>query len=71
MKQLLLWPIHKFSNEEEYGKINTTVTSVSQYTSFFKNNFISLYLLLLSFNATLIIDLSIIPYIIIVEREII
>jgi len=43
--------------------------SVSKYMSILENNFVSQYLSLSSFNATLIIVLSIIPYIFIVERK--
>jgi len=41
--------------------IDVYTLSASQFMSFLENNFVSLYLSLLSFNATLIIGLSIIP----------
>jgi len=63
------WTLRKKINNL---RLQEYTLSVSQYLSILENNFVSLYLSLSSFNATLIIGLSIIhPYLFIVEREII
>jgi len=55
-----IYTIYKRGNENN-NFLKFTTPSVSQYLSILENNFVSLYLSLSSFNATLIIDLSIIP----------